>query len=364
MAIFGIRDGIATRLGKNRSGGFWLDSYNSFHPESYLTCKYGFIPSEFSSASISYSILEWLKKMAVILRDDSSIKDDGTTYINTMYFFFKKEKAIAKCRITWEGSPVYLSFYYQKNTDVSNIIETIKTYHVPQVNSKENKISIIVQTQGGLTTKSYDIKIDNIDISSHYGDFFVPVYNKVVDSLNKEDSKGLVLFHGVPGSGKTSVIKHIAKNLTKQVIFIPPYLGESLCSPGFIPFLMERRNSVLIIEDAERIIADRNNSRGSEGVSNILNITDGILGDCLNIQIIATFNTSRDKIDQALLRKGRLIAEHEFNKLSVAESNRLLSHLGKDHVTQSEMTLADIYNIEETSFRKEEKRSPIGFKAA
>ena len=69
---------------------------------------------------------------------------------------------------------------------------------------------------------------------------------------------------------------------------------------------MKHKNSVLVIEDAERVISDRQGHGSSAGVSNILNLTDGILGDCLNIQIIATFNMARERIDSALLRKGRL----------------------------------------------------------
>ena len=85
------------------------------------------------------------------------------------------------------------------------------------------------------------------------------------------------------------------------------------------------------------------------------------VGDCLNIQVIATFNMKREKIDQALLRKGRLIAEHRFDKLSIEESNKLLKHLGKDNKVNEAMTLADIYNIDEELFRVDEKLK-IGFK--
>jgi ATP-dependent 26S proteasome regulatory subunit len=134
-----------------------------------------------------------------------------------------------------------------------------------------------------------------------------------------------------------------------------------LSEPSIIPFLMEHRNSILIIEDAERVISDRELNGSSAGVSNILNLTDGILGDCLNIQIIATFNMKREKIDQALLRKGRLIVEHKFTKLSVDETNKLLKSLKKDFVSKEEMCLADIYNIDTEIFKSNDKSTKIGF---
>ena len=123
---------------------------------------------------------------------------------------------------------------------------------------------------------------------------------------------------------------------------------------------MEHKNSILVIEDAERVISDREGNGSPAGVSNILNLTDGILGDCLGIQIIATFNMKREKIDPALLRKGRLIAEHKFGSLNSEETNKLLKKLGKNVEVNEGMVLADIYNIDVETF-KTQKENKIGF---
>jgi SpoVK/Ycf46/Vps4 family AAA+-type ATPase len=127
------------------------------------------------------------------------------------------------------------------------------------------------------------------------------------------------------------------------------------------PFLIQNAGSVLFIEDAERVITDRNNG-GGNGVSNILNITDGILSDILNIQIVATFNMDKAKIDSALLRKGRLIAEHKFDALPIEDAQALINHLGYEHTADKPMTLTEIYNLSEVEYKSEEKSKPtIGF---
>jgi ATP-dependent 26S proteasome regulatory subunit len=137
---------------------------------------------------------------------------------------------------------------------------------------------------------------------------------------------------------------------------------EILCEPSIIPFLMEHKNSILIIEDAERVISDREINGSAAGVSNILNLTDGILGDCLGIQIIATFNMKREKIDPALLRKGRLIVEHKFENLNTEDTNKLFKYLNKDFISEHSMSLADIYNIDVESYRTENNKiNKIGF---
>jgi hypothetical protein len=70
----------------------------------------------------------------------------------------------------------------------------------------------------------------------------------------------------------------------------------------------------------------------------------------------------RERIDQALLRKGRLIAEHKFEKLTLEETNKLLKHLKKDYVSSEGMVLADIYNVDvEVHKSSDKKTSKIGF---
>lgn len=226
---------------------------------------------------------------------------------------------------------------------------------------KKSNINLVKSDMGHLDTEDYDLVIPPMDLGLNYGNEFSKIHDLIVNRLNQQNGKGIILLHGEPGTGKTSYIKYLTSLiLEKEILFIPPSMAEMLSEPSIIPFLMSHKNSILIIEDAERVIADREGNGSPVGVSNILNITDGILGDCLNIQIIATFNMRREKIDTALLRKGRLIAEHKFEKLSVENTNKLLKHLEKDYISTEEMALADIYNVD-VEIYKTNKTSKIGF---
>ena len=226
---------------------------------------------------------------------------------------------------------------------------------------ESNNIALVIQTQRGYDTTSFELPDQKLDIELGYGKGFKPIHEKIINTLNQKNGKGLVLLHGTPGTGKTHYLKYIASKIKdKRVLFIPPYLADFITSPEMTPFLIQNSNSILFIEDAERVITDRN-AGGANGVSNILNITDGILSDILKIQIVATFNMDKAKIDSALLRKGRLIAEHKFDALPIDDANNLLKHLGKDYVTTKPMTLTEIYNIGEEEYKSEDKYSPIGF---
>jgi ATP-dependent 26S proteasome regulatory subunit len=118
---------------------------------------------------------------------------------------------------------------------------------------------------------------------------------------------------------------------------------EQITDPSFIPFLMNNNDSVLIIEDAEPALHKRSNHERTSAVSNILNLTDGLLSDCLNISIVCTFNTVSKDIDDALLRKGRLLMNYNFQHLNVEKSKNLLKKLGQDIEVTKPMTLAEIY---------------------
>ena len=226
---------------------------------------------------------------------------------------------------------------------------------------KENNISLIVQTRHGYDTQTFDLPKQKLDLEHNYGSSFLPVHDKILKTLNQKKGKGLVLLHGEPGTGKTHYLKYLASKIKdKKVMFVPPYLVDFITSPEMTPFLIENSDSILFIEDAERVITDRD-TNGANGVSNILNLTDGILGDILNIQIVATFNMDRKKIDTALLRKGRLIAEHKFDKLNVDDANKLIKHLGMDHVATDDMTLTEIYNLQEIEYKAVDTKRKIGF---
>lgn len=264
-------------------------------------------------------------------------------------------------RDTW-----YVQIYYShKYKEVLDVIQFFKDHLTPKVKGN-SRISLITKdSNGGLTTTEFKLPTKPLDLSLHYGDKFQPVFDTIVKRLNTDYDKGIVLFHGDPGCGKTHLIRYITSVIkSKEVIFIPPYLVESISSPDFIPFLTEHPNSIFLVEDGERVLANRDSGEGSsQGVSSLLNMGDGLLSDCLSAQFICTFNTKLSNIDKALLRKGRLIAEYKFEALPTEDANKLLKHLGKEAVAKAPMTLADIYGADEDQIKTEEKGTAIiGFK--
>lgn len=94
-----------------------------------------------------------------------------------------------------------------------------------------------------------------------------------------------------------------------------------------------------------------------------MNISDGLLSDFLNLQVICTFNHPLSMVDAALMRKGRLIAKYEFGKLSTGKAQALSKHLGFDTVIREPMTIAEIANPHEKAYSPKQVEV-IGFRRA
>lgn len=211
---------------------------------------------------------------------------------------------------------------------------------------KNFEINLVAKDSYGFSLKSMEIKKTNIDLALYYEENFLEVDKIIRNRLNKNADRGIVLLHGLPGTGKTTYLRYLIGRLKKKVIFLSTAMAESIMHPELMDLLIDNPNSVIIIEDAENVIVDRKRDNDSS-VSNLLNISDGLLGDFLNVQVICTFNQSLSMVDSALLRKGRLIAQYEFGKLSINKAQQLSNHLGFSTIIQKSMTVAEIANQHE-----------------
>lgn len=237
-------------------------------------------------------------------------------------------------------------------------------------NDYENEIMFgVLYPEGNrLTIKELpldDKYVKGMNLELNYGDNFRKHHEFVMGKFAK-NKRGLFIFHGPSGSGKTSYIKYLAHLFSgkRMFIFIPTTHLETLISPSLLPILLEHKDSVLVLEDAEKAVVSRKHQSGNESlVSMLLNIGDGILGSMLNLSLVVTFNTKKDEIDSALLRKGRLLYEYEFKALEVKDAQRLLDSLGNKYQAQEPMTLADIYNFSSDTGHVEEVTRQIGFGA-
>lgn len=247
-----------------------------------------------------------------------------------------------------------------KSFDLSSFDKTLNTLKVAE--EKKSQVYMVVQRAHGLDLQDFEIEIPTLDIEENYGKDWASKHEKLLESFTVKKKKGIALLHGLPGTGKSMYIRHLIATLceNRTVVYLPNQLINCITDPGFIPLMAEYSGAILVIEDADEAIKARKNGGGT--VDKLLNLADGILSDFLGMQIICTFNNDLSSIDEALLRKGRLILKHEFDKLDVVAAQKLSDKLGFKTTIEDPMTLAEIYNQDDTlSDIEDNKRTQIGF---
>lgn len=237
-------------------------------------------------------------------------------------------------------------------------------------------VGMIARDQSGFFLNEVRLEVDKMshELELHYGKGFQEFHNTLLQEISTI-KKGLSLFHGKHGTGKSYYIKKLIFDITektnKKVILLPASMISYILEPDFNIFLLDIAESieydddvnefidditntskkndgiVLLLEDAESVLQKRDTyNMNNQSTSNILNLTDGILNDIFGIQIIATYNTKDENIDPALKREMRLLAKREFKNLSLEESKALAEYLEIDtNLITKEMSVAEIYAL-------------------
>ncbi|MES2648273.1 MAG: AAA family ATPase [Bacteroidota bacterium] len=221
---------------------------------------------------------------------------------------------------------------------------------------------ITTDEYGGWSLKEFEGVGDDVEITNHYNPEFEDFKRHITDKLSAVKVSGLVLMHGEPGTGKTTFIRYLAGVINKRMIYFPPYMAQHVSDPKLVAFLLDYPDSILVLEDADSVIARRRGPDETSAISNLLNLSDGILSQCLNVALICTFNMKYTQIDDALLRKGRLLGMYEFKPLQPATANALAVQLGHSELHfDKPVTLAEVYNFTENNFTGPQMEQ-IGFR--
>jgi len=198
-----------------------------------------------------------------------------------------------------------------------------------------------------IITKDGIEKIIDIKRTGHYEE----MYDLELDNNNYKYYTNDILSHN------TFYIRHLLSKIseTDNVLYFPPTMVNTITDPGFVNFINtwvndNEKSCILLIEDAEPLLVSRDHDERNIGITNLLNLTDGLLNDIFGIKIICTFNTSLSNLDKALLRPERLLARKEFIPLTKEKALILADKIkiDKEKIVNN-MTLADIYSIKKNS---------------
>ena len=237
-----------------------------------------------------------------------------------------------------------ITFYYEgKYEGIATIVEELNDCILDYCEDDSNKLNTIGLSLNGLEIEPINLKEDNDNTDLFYSTTTFKRVEKAIKGIKKAD-KGLTILYGERGTGKTSVINHIASKLDRIVIFIPSNMIEhTINNPEFRKFIKKYEKPVLILDDCEMFLGGDVYSKSSMFANNVLQMVDGFLSDTMNVNIVAILNIEdEDEIDPSLLECNNLIEVVEFENLSAEESNDLAKHLGSSKKYKNKSKVIDI----------------------
>lgn len=149
-------------------------------------------------------------------------------------FMYDRNLVLAKNGCVLEFDDDYIEIYYPET--VAGFVQELVKFSAAFKQRQRREpleVNMIVHGSRGYELKAMEIKRTRLDIDLYYEDDFKPVDALIRERLRRKKDKGIVLLHGLPGTGKTSYLRYLVGQIKKRVLFVSPSVAGHLSDPRF-----------------------------------------------------------------------------------------------------------------------------------
>lgn len=193
----------------------------------------------------------------------------------------------------------------------------------------------------------------------------------MVDDFRPGKGGQLLLWHGEPGTGKTTALRAMARQWKEwcEIHYITDPESFFGSSADYMMQVMADAPSsdnwrLLVLEDCgELLSADaRTQMHNPQGLSRFLNAVDGLLGQGLKIMVLVTTNEPLKKLHPAVSRPGRCLSIIEFENLTPDEVQRWGAFNGVEpEELVGSKPLSELFAIAEGAINTKPQSKSVGF---